>query len=68
MAVSLAAVSGAFFPGIGVSDRAAGIFSVIPLGALAGEVGGKVTQIYKEASAAMGTPSYFTPSDGTLRC
>jgi branched-chain amino acid transport system substrate-binding protein len=64
MAVSFAAVSGAFFKGIGGSERAAGILSVIPLGALASEVGGKVTQIYDEASAALGKPALLFDTIG----
>jgi branched-chain amino acid transport system substrate-binding protein len=64
MAVSFAAVSGAFFRGIGGSESAAGIFSVIPLGALAGEVGGEVTKIYKDACAALGKPALLFDTIG----
>jgi branched-chain amino acid transport system substrate-binding protein len=64
MAVSFAAVSGAFFKGIGGSERAAGIFSVIPFGALAGDAGGTVTKIYKEASAALGKPALLFDTIG----
>jgi branched-chain amino acid transport system substrate-binding protein len=64
MAVSFAAVSGAFFTGIGGADRAAGIFSVIPFGALAGDVGGTVTKIYQDASTALGKPALLFDTIG----
>ncbi len=57
MAVNFAAVSGAFFRGIGGPKEADGILSVIPLGALGAGVEGKAAELYRAASAALGKPA-----------
>ena len=57
MAVSLAAVTGAFFQGIGGREQAEGILGLIPTGALAADIGGDVTRIYKECNDALGKPA-----------
>lgn len=57
MAVSLASVTGAFFQGIGGREQAEGILGLIPTGALAADIGGDVTRIYKECVAALGKPA-----------
>ncbi len=57
MAVSLASVTGAFFQGIGGREQAEGILGLIPTGALAADIGGDVTRIYKECVDALGKPA-----------
>lgn len=57
MAVSLAALSQAFFTGIGGREQAEGIFGCIPTGSIAAELGGEVTRLYNECSAAIGKPA-----------
>jgi branched-chain amino acid transport system substrate-binding protein len=57
MAVSLAAVTAAFFQAVGGKEQAEGILAVIPTGALAADIGGEVTRLYKEASDALGKPA-----------
>ncbi len=57
MAVSLAAVTAAFFQGIGGREQAEGILGVVPTGALAADIGGEVTKLYKECSDALGKPA-----------
>ena len=57
MAVSLAAVTGAFFQGIGGREHAEGILGLIPTGALAADIGGEVTRLHKECSDALGKPA-----------
>ncbi len=57
MAVSLAAVTGAFFEGIGGRGQAEGMLGLIPMGALAADIGGEVTRIYKECTDALGKPA-----------
>ncbi|MGE0737126.1 MAG: ABC transporter substrate-binding protein, partial [Alphaproteobacteria bacterium] len=60
MAVSLAAVSAAFFKGIGGPEKAEGILSVIPIGMVAEGAGGELERMYKECAAALGrTPIVF---------
>ena len=57
MVVSLASVTGAFFQGIGGREAAEGILCIIPLGALAADVGGPIAEMHKAASAALGKPA-----------
>lgn len=57
MAVSFAAISGAFFAGIGGPKEATGILSVVTLGALGDGAPGAAAALYKDASAALGKPA-----------
>lgn len=57
MVVSLAAVTGAFFQGIGGREQAEGILCIIPHGALAADIGGAAAEQHKAASAALGKPA-----------
>ena len=54
MFLSQAAISRAFFEGIGGAGEAEGIYSVISVGALADSVGGDTTRIYGELTKALG--------------
>jgi branched-chain amino acid transport system substrate-binding protein len=57
MVVSLAAITGAFFQGIGGREQAEGILCIIPHGALAADIGGAAAEQHKAASAALGKPA-----------
>jgi branched-chain amino acid transport system substrate-binding protein len=54
MFLSQAAISRAFFEGIGGASQAEGIYSVISVGALANSIGGDTTRIYGELTKALG--------------
>jgi branched-chain amino acid transport system substrate-binding protein len=54
MFLSQAAISRAFFEGIGGASEADGSYSVISVGALADSVGGDTTRVYGELTKALG--------------
>jgi branched-chain amino acid transport system substrate-binding protein len=56
MAVSLTAINAAFYKGIGGRENANGVLSIVPLGAVAEQVGGEVARLYAECEKALSKP------------
>lgn len=57
LAVSFAAVTSAFFQATGGVEKAEGMISVIPLGALGPDMPGMAAALYRDASTALGKPA-----------